>query len=146
MIARVGIQKGEDLATQGGVDYLVYARQRKVILRTRFVEASIINAHSPFLSILFNKNRIGKPVRVEYLFDKSSYQEFGNLIAYSPMPFIVEMMQALLRVKATYYLPRKRVYYPLYSCRCFCLHFHPLDKGANSFVIKKRWLRLVRTS
>ena len=67
MIARVGIQKGEDLATQGGVDYLVYARLRKVIIWTRFVEASIINAHSPFPGLLFNKNRIGKLVRVEYL-------------------------------------------------------------------------------
>ena len=84
MIARVGIQKGEDLATQGGVDYLVYAWQRKVILWTCFVEASIINAHSPFLSLLFNKNRIGKPVRVEYLSDELSYQEFGDLLAYGP--------------------------------------------------------------
>ena len=96
MIARVGIQKGEDLTTRGGVDYLVYARQRKVVLWTRFVEASIINAHSPFPGLLFDKNGIGKPVRVEYLSDKSGYQEFGDLFAYGPMPFIVEMAQALL--------------------------------------------------
>ena len=67
VIARVGIQKGEDLATQGGVDYLVYVRQRKVILWARLVEASIINAHSPFPGLVFNKDRIGEPVGVEYL-------------------------------------------------------------------------------
>ena len=59
VIARVGIQKGEDLTTRGGVNYLVYAWQREVILWTRFVEASIINAHSPFPGLLFNKNMIG---------------------------------------------------------------------------------------
>ena len=66
VIARVGIQKGEDLAT------LVIARQRKVILWTRFVEASIINAHSLFPGLLFNKNRIGEPIEVEYLPNESS--------------------------------------------------------------------------
>ena len=96
MIARVGIQKGEDLTTQGGVDYLVYARQRKVILWTCFVEASIINRHSPLSSLLFNKNRIGKPVGVEYLSNKSGCQKFGNFFTYGPMPFIVETAQALL--------------------------------------------------
>ena len=40
VIARVGIQKGEDFTTRGGVDYLVYAWQGKVILWTCFVEAS----------------------------------------------------------------------------------------------------------
>ena len=96
MIARVGIQKGEDLATLGGVDYLVYARQREVILWARFVEASIIYAHSPFLGLLFNKNRIGKPVRVEYLSDEFGCQESGDLFTYGPAPLIVEATQALL--------------------------------------------------
>ena len=53
------------------VDYLVYAWQRKMVLWTRLVEASIINTHSPFPSLLFNKNRIGKLVGVVYLFDES---------------------------------------------------------------------------
>ena len=75
---------------------MVYARQRKVILWTRFVEASIINAHSPFPGLLFNKNEIGKPVGVEYLSNKSGCQEFGDLFAYGPTPFIIETAQALL--------------------------------------------------
>ena len=66
-----------------------------MILWTRFVEAGIINAHSPLPSLLFNKNRIGKPVRVEYLSDESGYQEFGDLFAYGPAPLIVEATQAL---------------------------------------------------
>ena len=57
---------------------------------------TIINAHSPFPSLLFNKNRIGKPVRVEYLSDESGYQEFGNLFAYCPTSLVVEATQALL--------------------------------------------------
>ena len=44
------------------------------------VEASIINAHSPFPGLLFNKNRIGMPVGVEYLSDESGCQEFGDLL------------------------------------------------------------------
>ena len=96
VIARVGIQKREDLATRGGVDYLVYAQQRKVILWTRFVEASIINAHSPLLGLLFNKNGIGKTVGVKYLSDESGCQEFGDLFAYGPVALVVEATQALL--------------------------------------------------
>ena len=75
---------------------MVYARQRKVILWTCFIEASIINTHSPFPDLLFNKNRIGEPVRVVYLFDEFGCQEFDDLLAYGPMPLIVKAMQALL--------------------------------------------------
>ena len=67
-----------------------------MILWTRFVEASVINAHSPLPGLLFNKNRIGKPVGVEYLSDESSYQELGGLFAYGPTPLVVEAAQALL--------------------------------------------------
>ena len=67
-----------------------------MILRTCFVETSIINAHSLFPSLLFNKNRIDKPVGVVYLLDEPSCQEFGDLLAYGPMPLIVKATQALL--------------------------------------------------
>ena len=67
-----------------------------MVLWTCFVEASIINAHSPFPGLLFNKNRIGKPIGVEYLSDESGYQEFGDLFAYGPAPLVVEATQALL--------------------------------------------------
>ena len=60
------------------------------------VEASIINAHSPFLDLLFNKNRIVKLVGVVYLLDESSRQEFGDLLAYGPAPLIVKATQSLL--------------------------------------------------
>ena len=67
-----------------------------MVLWARLVEASIINAHSPFLSLLFNKNRIGEPVRVVYLFDESGCQEFGDLLAFGPMPLIIKVTQALI--------------------------------------------------
>ena len=67
-----------------------------MILWTHFVEASIINAHSPFPGLLFNKNRIGKLVRVEYLSDESGCQEFGDLFAYGPTSLVIKATQALL--------------------------------------------------
>ena len=67
-----------------------------MVLQKRLVEASIINAHSPFPGLLFNKNRIGKPVGVVYLLDESDCQEFGDLLAYGPAPLIVKATQSLL--------------------------------------------------
>ena len=61
-----------------------------MVLWKRLVEAGIINVHSPFPGLLFNKNRIGKPVGVEYLSDESGCQEFGDLFTYGPVPLIVE--------------------------------------------------------
>ena len=63
-----------------------------MVLRARFVEANIINAHSLFPGLLFNKNRIGKQVGVVYLLDEFGYQEFGDLLTYGPAPLIVETM------------------------------------------------------
>ena len=67
-----------------------------MVLWTCLAEASIINIHSPFPSLLFNKNKIGEPVGVEYLSDESGCQEFGDLFTYGPAPLVVEAMQALL--------------------------------------------------
>ena len=67
-----------------------------MILWTCFVEASIINAHSPLPGLLFNKNRIGQLVGVENLSDESGYQKFGDLFAYGPTPLIIEATQVLL--------------------------------------------------
>ena len=67
-----------------------------MVLQTCLVEAIIIKTHSPFLRLLFNKNRIGKLVRVVYLSDESGYQEFGDLLTYGPMPLIVKATQAFL--------------------------------------------------
>ena len=96
MIAGVGVQKGEDLATRSGVDYLVYARQRNVILWTCLVESSIINAHSPFPGLFPDKDGIGELVGVENLPNEFGCQELGDLFAYDPLPLVVEMTQALL--------------------------------------------------
>ena len=66
-----------------------------MVFWARFVEASIINAHSLFSGLL-DKNRIGKPVGVVYLLDESSCQEFGDLLAYGPAPLIIKATRALL--------------------------------------------------
>ena len=75
---------------------MVYAWQIKIVLWTCLVEASIINTHSPFPSLLFHKNRIGELVGVVYLFDEFGCQECGNLLTYGPTPLVVEAAQALL--------------------------------------------------
>ena len=67
-----------------------------MVLWARLVEVSTINAYSPFPGLLFNKNKIGEPVRVVYLFNESINQEFGDLLAYGPTPLIIKAMQALL--------------------------------------------------
>ena len=67
-----------------------------MVLQIRLVEASIINTHSLFPNLLFNKNMIGKLVGVVYLFDESSCQEFGDLLACGPAPLVVKAAQALL--------------------------------------------------
>ena len=61
-----------------------------MVLQTCLVDASIINTHSPFPSLLFNKNRIGEPVGMEDLPDEPGSQEFGDFLAYGPAPFIIE--------------------------------------------------------
>ena len=62
-----------------------------MVLWTCLVEASIINVHSPFPSLLFYKNRIGKPVGVVYLSNEVGYQEFGDLLPYGPMPLVIKV-------------------------------------------------------
>ena len=58
MVPGVCIKEVEGFAPRDGVNYLVYAWQRKWILWACFVEASIINTHSPFPALFPNKNRI----------------------------------------------------------------------------------------
>ena len=67
-----------------------------MVLWARFVEAGIINTHSPFPGLLFSMNRIANLVRVVYLLNESSCQEFGDLLAYGPTPLIVKVTLALL--------------------------------------------------
>ena len=66
-----------------------------MILRTRFVEASIINTYVHFLVFFLTRHRISKPVGVEYLPDESDCQEFGDLLTYGHAPLIVKVTQAL---------------------------------------------------
>ena len=49
-----------------------------------------------FPVFFLTRTGIGKPVGVEYLSDESGCQEFGDLFAYGPTPFIIETTQALL--------------------------------------------------
>ena len=68
----------------------------KMVLQTRFGEASIINAHSPFPGLFSDKDGISEPVGVKNLFDESGCQELGDLFAYGPTPLVVEATQSLL--------------------------------------------------
>jgi hypothetical protein len=96
VIARVGIQKREDSAPRCEINYLVYARQRERILRTRLVKVSIVNTHSPFPILIFYKDEIGKLVGVIHFLDETSCQELGDLLAYGPAPLLIKIAQALV--------------------------------------------------
>ena len=74
MVAGVRIQEAEGFAPRGGIDYLIYAWQRKRILRARFVETGVINTHPPFPIFLSNKDGVCQPLWVVYLLDESGGQ------------------------------------------------------------------------
>jgi hypothetical protein len=52
------IKEAKGFEPRGQVDYLVYARKRKRILRACLVETRVLNTHSPFLTLFSYKNRI----------------------------------------------------------------------------------------
>jgi hypothetical protein len=53
MIARVAIEEGEQDAASHGVDDFVDAWEREGVLRSMFIEITIIDTHPPFIVILF---------------------------------------------------------------------------------------------
>ena len=63
-----------------------------MILWACFVKSSIIDAHSPLLGLFSNQEGIGKLVGMEDLPDEPGCQEFGDFLAYGPVPFVVEAM------------------------------------------------------
>ena len=63
------------------------------------LEAGVVNAHSPFPTFLFYKNRIGQPLWVVYFLDETGCQELSDFLADEP-PLLVEAVQAL------FYQPR----------------------------------------
>jgi hypothetical protein len=102
VIARVGIQKREDFASQCEINYLVNAWQRERILGTFHIKASIVNTHSPFPILLFYKDGISKPVGVIHFLDETSCQELGDLLTYGPTPLIIEIAQVLVHGLGTH--------------------------------------------
>ena len=62
MVPGVRIKEAEGFAPRGRVNYLIYAWQRKQILRACLIEAGVVNTHSTFPTFLFYKNGIGQPL------------------------------------------------------------------------------------
>jgi hypothetical protein len=60
------------------------------------VKASIVNPYSPFTILLFYKDEIGKPVGVVHFLDETGCHALGNLLAYGPVPLIIEAAQMLV--------------------------------------------------
>ena len=71
MITGVAIEEGEELATGGGVYYLVNAWQDKRIFRAMLIEIGVINAHPPFFILLLNKDWISQPIGMIHLFNEA---------------------------------------------------------------------------
>ena len=57
MIAGVTIKEGEQFAAGGGVCNLIYPRQTEGVFRAVFVKISVINAHSPFSILFFEREK-----------------------------------------------------------------------------------------
>jgi hypothetical protein len=95
VVPGVRIKKTEGFTPSYRIDYLIYARQRKRILGTCLVKARIVNAHPPFLILLFYKYRVSKPLGVEYFSDEPCTKELHNLLANRLALLVVEAAKAL---------------------------------------------------
>jgi hypothetical protein len=67
MIAGEGIQDAKEVTAGGGVDDLIYPRERIRILGTCLVETCEIHAEAPTAISLWDNHRIGDPGGVGYL-------------------------------------------------------------------------------
>jgi hypothetical protein len=67
MIAREGIQEAKKVTASGGVNDLIYPRERIRILGTGLVETCEIHAEAPTAISLWDDHRIGDPGGVGYL-------------------------------------------------------------------------------
>ena len=90
MVDRVGIKEGEGIAPRCGVDYLVYAGQRKRVLWARLVKTRVVIAHSPLFALLSHKNGVRQPLGVVDFLDETRHEEFLYLLADGPMLLLVE--------------------------------------------------------
>jgi hypothetical protein len=91
---RVCIEKIEGFAPSCQIDYLIYAKQRKQIFRTRLVKARIFNTHIPFLILLLYKYRVSKTLGVEYFSDGPCTKELYDLLANLLALLIAEAVEA----------------------------------------------------
>jgi hypothetical protein len=69
MVPGVRIKKVKGFTPCCGVDYLVYARKGIWKLFASFIKVSVIDTYPPFPILLFDKHRVGQPLRVADLFD-----------------------------------------------------------------------------
>lgn len=90
MIARIGIKEAKGLAPCGGIDYLVYLRQRVWILRAGLVQTHIVNAHPLLLALLPYKDRVRQPLGVWCLLDKTSCQQLFDFCANCFLPLVIK--------------------------------------------------------
>ena len=73
---------------------MIYPREREVILRTSFVQVSVINTHAPhdgnirIIILLFNEDWIRQPIRVQHLHNETSCEQPSDLVTnYFPSIF-----------------------------------------------------------
>jgi hypothetical protein len=67
MVAGESIQEAKEVTAGGGVDDLIYPRERIRILRTGLVETCEAHAEAPTAIRLWDNHRIGNPGGVSYL-------------------------------------------------------------------------------
>jgi hypothetical protein len=95
MVPGVGIEKAEGFAPCCRIHNLIYAWQRKRILRARFVETGVVDTPSPFAALFLQQHRVGQPLGVVYLPDEARCKELLDLLPYEFAPITVKTSQLL---------------------------------------------------
>ena len=95
MVSGEGIQEGEH-SLPGGVHNLIYPRQRETVFWACIVEIGVIDAHSPLPFLFGDHHYICQPIRILNFFNKSSFQQFVNLVPNNLLPVRVKLPNLLL--------------------------------------------------
>jgi hypothetical protein len=73
VVTKISVQEGKACAARRGVDDLIDSRQWEGILRTIFIECSVINTYMKYICVLLGDQYwIGNPSQLFDLFDESS--------------------------------------------------------------------------
>src|SRR3954471_4725946 len=95
MIARIGIQKTQTLATHRSINDLINTGEGKGVCRASFIQIRIVHTHAPSAVLLENQHRISKPLGIENFHDEASCQKPGHLFSNGFSSLFIEPTEVL---------------------------------------------------